>query len=101
MAGGLVGLLDDVAALAKLANPAAPPTASDDFLFTFFLTLGLQFAPVERRPELLSVLTNHLAAAFQKTGWFPADNTNLYQEHLPQVLYALGESLFRPPAAEN
>ncbi|NLW58844.1 MAG: S8 family peptidase [Firmicutes bacterium] len=95
------GYLNINAALAKLANPAAPPTASDDFLFTFFLTLGLQFAPVERRPELLSVLTNHLAAAFQKTGWFPADNTNLYQEHLPQVLYALGESLFRPPAAEN
>ena len=69
--------------------------------FSLFSPLGLQLAPLEPRPELLSVLTTHRPAAFHKTGWVPADNTNLDQEHLPQVLYALGESLFRPPAAEN
>ncbi|NLM37414.1 MAG: S8 family peptidase [Firmicutes bacterium] len=96
------GYLNINAALERLASdPAAPPALNDDLFFTFFLTLGLQFAPGERRQELLTVLTNHLSAALQKAGWLPTDDTNLYQEHLPQVLSALGESLFRQPAAEK
>lgn len=96
------GYLNINAALEKLAtNPDAPPIVHDDLFFTFFLTLGLQFAPEQRRKELLTVLTNHLATALQKTGWLQTEDTNLYREHLPQVLYALGECLFRQPAAEN
>ncbi|MBA2133763.1 S8 family peptidase [Capillibacterium thermochitinicola] len=96
------GYLNVGAALEKLAgNQAAPPSPSDDLLFTFFLTLGLQFAPGERRQELLTVLTNHLSAALQKAGWFQTGDTSFYQEHLPQVLYTLGECLFRQPAAEK
>ncbi len=95
------GYLNTSAALEKMANPTAPPAANDDLFFTFFLTLGLQFAPEQRRQELLTVLTNHLATALQKTGWFQTASADLYQEHLPQVLYALGECLFRPAATES
>ncbi|HHW12178.1 MAG TPA: S8 family peptidase [Firmicutes bacterium] len=96
------GYLNISAALERLAgNPAAPPTPSNDLFFTFFLTLGLQFAPEERRQELLTVLSNHLTATLRKTGWLQTGDTSLYQEHLPQVLYALGECLFQRPAAES
>lgn len=95
------GYLNTAAALEKMANPAEPPAINDDLFFTVFVTLGLPFAQGERRQELLSVLTNHLASTLQKTGWFQAGDPTLYQEHLPQVLYALGEYLFRQPAAEN
>ena len=96
------GYLNLMAALEKLDTKAAPapPAANEDLLFTFFLTMGLQYAQGERRQELLSILTNHMAAWVQKAGWFPKDNPSLYQEHLPQVLYAIAEWLFQErPAA--
>lgn len=97
------GYLNTRAALEKVTTPEQPvkPVVDDDLFFTFFVTFGLQFAKGERRQELLSVLTNHLASSLQKTGWFQTDNQSFYQEHLPQVLYALGEWLFREPAAES
>lgn len=97
------GYLNVKAALEKVKTGAAPapPAASEDLYFTLFVTMGLQFAKGERRQELLSVLTNHMAAWLQKTGWFQKGDPSLYQEHLPQVLYAIAEWLFqeRPEAS--
>jgi len=91
------GYINIKAAMEKVDKEATltQPAANEDLLFTFVLTMGLQLAKGERRQELLSVLTNHMAAWLQKAGWFPQDNPSLYQEHLPQVLSAIAEWLFR------
>ena len=87
------GYLNLSAALEKnnTGTMPAPPAVNDDLFFTFFLTLGLQFAKGERRQELLSVLTNHMAAWLQKAGWFQQGDASFYQEHLSQVLYTMAE----------
>ncbi len=98
------GYLNVATALEKaVPTPAVSvaPAASADLYFTFFVTLGLQFAKGQQRQELLTVLSNHMAGWLQKTSWFQGGDQTLYQEHLPQVLYALGELLFREQTVQS
>jgi serine protease AprX len=92
------GYLNVATALEKavpLPPPIGVPLVSSELLFTFFVTLGLQFAKGQRRQELLTALSNHVAGWLQKTQWFQGGNQTLYQEHLPQILYTIGEWVFR------
>jgi subtilisin family serine protease len=93
------GYLNVAAALEKAVPPSpifgAPPGVNGDQLFTIFVTLGLKFAKGQRRQDLLTILSNHVAGWLQKTQWFQGGDQTLYQEHLPQIIYAIGERFLR------
>ncbi len=97
------GYLNIPDALERVTGSPEPKSkeSTEDLIFTFIIAMALKLARGESKQELLSVLANHVSNWLQTSGWFQAEDKNLYQDHLPTFLRALGEWLLRDPKLET